>query len=222
MTQANLLCESMRHCIQPERSGQAWDDPAAVSELWHWAASTMKENVIVWSHLPRHLDISQKLLSESLMAKYPTGTLWPGLRRPCSGKLAVTPVPRACRAHEWKCHSLIPFAEASRHVSKLLWKSEALHPTGMIRPSLRRPCSGKWAVALSRKHDEGKCHGLIPFAETSRHISKLLCESLRHCIHLERPDQAWDYHPSWPAMPIFMKSHGGVTSKIRVNSSNVS
>ena len=37
--------------------------------------------------------------------------------------IIVTPVPRACRAHKGKCHSLIPIAEAWRHISNLLWES---------------------------------------------------------------------------------------------------
>ena len=95
-----------------------------------------------------------------------------------------------------------------------LRKSEALHPTETLRTGLRRPCSGKWAVALSRKHDEEKCHSLIPFGKASTWCFQTNIR-ISHCQSLAWRDvqipapliQDLGLLGSWGDDPIFPKTH---------------
>ena len=96
---------------------------SGVDSTWPWPRLSFQKKKISW-HRASEIDII------SLLSGF-THTVHTSLLLLCTHRkffsvllfIIVTPVPRACRAHKWKCHSLIPIAEAWRHIFNLLWES---------------------------------------------------------------------------------------------------
>ena len=157
-----------------------------------------KKIVIIWSFLPKHLDIYQNY-----------SELWDTLKH-CSqlgcsgtaldyhimqrkvGRCILAPNMTEKISIVWfllLCMILI--AEESRHPSNLLRES-LIHCIHLGRtPSAMKKISMEWSLC----------------AKLFRHISNQLWLHQNRCIHLGCRDLAWDYHPLWPASSHLRPKH---------------